>query len=285
MMKLDLFTVVWGVMVYSYLGVTLPSLLQPNNVPKAKELLGTYTIYTDPETERRLRSSRRFRRLCALVPVEIVGLQKGRGEVTSNVLCQLEKSAAVNRYLLVVSPDWCLGDGSLWNMAKLCAEDKWNPILYGFPRVTEQGWRLLVGAFRDRESVSNRELVSLTMRHIEQVTYPVETAIFDERIVHNNAWLVHHNVPTPCLKPDKATVELFASNNTLNSGYDHAIPYILVERGYPWKFIEHSDIYFHVEMGRHVIQEQTIDRSRWQVVKALKGLEFFEQQGEVWQGV
>lgn len=283
---LDLFTVIWGSeMLQCYLDITLPSLMQPDNVLKAKNLLGDYTIYTDDETRAAIQQSGNYHRLRDCIEVVFVPLQKGSSEVNSNILYQLKRSAAVGHYMLVLSPDWALGNGSLFNMAELCAKGEYNPILYGFPRVTEAGYQALRGIFSQGRPVSNRELVSLAMKHIEQTTYKIGVAM-QHWILSNNTWMVGHNVPTPCLRPDDEIIKIFSTNTTLNSGFDHAIPYILVEKGYPWHMISHSDIYFQVERGRHLITESVFDRAMWQTDKALKGLLFFDKlKDQVWQGV
>ena len=282
---LDLFTVVWGnEMVGSFLEVTIPSLIQPDNIPKAKGLLGSYTIYTDQETQAAIRQNKLYQRLAKDIEVCFEPLQKGKWEVSSNIMRQMEKSGAKHHYMLVMSPDWAVGNGSLFNMAELCAKGKFNPILYGFPRVTEPGYEALMAIFKQGRPVSNRELVSLAMKHVEQRTYTVGVAM-EHWILSNNTWIVSHNVPTPCLLPNEEIIEIFFTNTTLNSGYDHAMPYILVEKGYPWHLIGNSDIYFQVERGRHLIGESVFDPSRWQTDKALKGLRFFDQQKQIWQGV
>ena len=281
---LDLFTVIWGKMLESFLEVTTPSLIQPDNVPKARELLGSYTIYTDPETETAIQQSGVYQKLSKDVEVCFEPLRKGKWEVNSNIMHQMEKSAAKRHYILVVSPDWALGNGSLFNMAELCAKGTYNPILYGFPRVTEGGYKALKAKFKQGGPVSNRELASLAMKHIEQRTYTVGV-VMQHWILSNNTWMVSHNVPTPCLLPDDKIIEIFSTNTTLNSGYDHALPYILVEKGYPWHMISHSDVYYQVERGRHLIGEVVFDPARWQTDKALKGLLFFDKLQQVWQGV
>lgn len=281
---LDLFTVIWGQMIESFLDLTLPSLLQPDNIPKARELLGTYTIYTDTETQASIQKSEAYDQLINWISVIFTPLQRGICEVNSNILHQLVRSANAGNYMLVMSPDWAVGNGSLFNMAELCAKEEHNPILYGFPRVDEVGYQALRELYRSQSTVSNRELVSLAIKHIEQRTYKVGV-VMQHWILSNNTWMVSHNVPTPCLKPNDEIIKIFSENKTLNSGFDHSMPYILVEKGYPWYMIAASDIYFQVERGRHLIGESVFDRSRWQTDKALKGLLFFDKLEQIWQGV
>lgn len=281
---LDIFTVIWGPMIESYLDVTLPSLLQPENVPKARDLLGTYNIYTDRETRVAILQSELYHQLAEHIDISFRDLVRGKSEVNSNIFFQMKLSAAADHYMLVLSPDWALGNGSLFNMAELCQKGEHNPILYGFPRVNEAGYQALRGMFSQGHTVSNRELVSLAMKHIEQRTYKVGV-VMEHWILSNNIWMASHNVPTPCLKPNDEIIGIFSTNITLNSGYDHSLPYMLVEKGYPWQMIDHSDIYFQVERGRHLIGEEVFDRARWQTDKALKGLLFFDTLQQVWQGV
>jgi len=272
-------------MVSTFAHATLPSLLQPDNIPAAALNIGTYTIYTDDEGKRSLLAHPAVRALWEQVEVRFEPLVLGRGNVTPNIVHQLRLAHDRGHYLMVMSPDWCLGNGSLRNLAALCAAGQHNPILYGFPRLTEIGWKLVEQAFRERTTISNRQLVTLAMKHAEQVTYPMETWVEGDRIVHENTRVVRHNVPTPCLRPDAWVIDTFAQNTTINSGYDHAMPYMMVEKGYPWYLVRHSDEYFQVERGRHIIQEQVVDRGGWMRVKAFKGLEFFQGQEVLWQGV
>ena len=274
--NLDLFTVIWGEMVESFTEITLPSLL-----PDISSFSGIYTIYSDEETTAKLRANPIVCRMEQLIIVKYEPLQNGHN-VNANILHQMQKCMATDHYMLVISPDWALGRGSLFNMIELCRERKHNPILYGFPRINEDGYQILRAMFLENKTVTSRQLVRMAMKYAEQKTYTVGVAM-ENFIINNDTWIVSHNVPTPCIKPDQFIIDTFATNKTLNSGYDHSLPYILIENGYPWHMVDHSDIYFQVERGRHLIGEQVYDHENWKLDKALKGLRFFEGQKQIWR--
>ncbi|MFA5186409.1 MAG: hypothetical protein WC551_08040 [Patescibacteria group bacterium] len=274
----------------------LPSLLQPGNIPGCSDL-HTYTFYASDEAMHQITGSQHYGELVKVVNVQWRNLHRGEWETTSNTLWQMQVSADEGHYMLIMAPDNCVGDGSLRNLCQLCDGHR-NPILFGFPRVTEEGWQklraLMETSFQPATSdaghearrVSNRQLVTLAMKHIEQATYPIENRMDRRGIIHGNSWVVRHNVPTPCLLPDEKVLSIFRTNPTLNSGYDHVLPWAMIEKGYPWHLIRHSDIFFLVERGRHLIIEGGgYDQAVWDTIKQVKGLEFFDMQKAVWEGV
>jgi len=281
---LDLFTIIWGEeMIESYLEVTLPSLMQPNNIPRARELLHSYNFYASNEAMKTISESRLYSQLSQMIEVNWFPLQKGEWETTSDTLHQMKLSASEGHYMLIMPPDNAVGNGSILNMARLCRTK--NLVLFGFPRVNEDGWRVIQSLFKQGQVVSNRKLVTIAMKHLEQATYPVEPNVV-RWIVQGNSWRVRHNVPTPCILPDEWVIETFSTNPTLNSGYDHTLPYLMVQHGYPWYLIRDSDEFFVVERGRHLIIEGSgYDSSTWHQLEALKSLEFFGKEEVVWQGI
>jgi len=282
---LNLFTIIWGEeMIESYLEVTLPSLMQPNNIPRARELLHSYNFYASDEARERVSQNPLLAKLTEVVEVNWFPLEKGEWETTSNTLHQMKISAAEGHYMLIMAPDSAVGNGSILNIARLCDGTR-NPVLFGFPRVNEEGWQVIQSLFKQGQVVSNRKLVTIGMRYIEQTTYPIEPNII-HWIVQGNSWRVRHNVPTPCILPDRWIIEIFSTNPTLNSGYDHTLPYLMIQRGYPWHLIRHSDEFFLVERGRHLIIEGSgYDSSTWHQLEALKSLEFFGKEEVIWQGI
>lgn len=282
---LDLFTVVWGQMVESLLEVTLPSLLQPENIPGSKALLHCYNFYASEEVVRKqVTESQLYRQLAGEVEINWFPLQAGsRGsndgsarawELTSNILHQMKLSAKEGHFMLTVAPDHAYGNGSILNMAKL-ADGRYNPILYVNPRVSEEGYEAIKALFRTGGEVSNRTLVSIAMRFIEQVAYSIEAT-------STNSVKVRHNVPTPCLLPDDKIIEIFATNITRYGGYDHILPYWLIELGYPWHLIRDSDIFFFVERGRHLVHETTFP---WSQNRQVAALAFFGKEEVIWHGI
>jgi len=280
---LDLYTVIWGRMINSFLEVTLPSLMQPGNIPGAKDLLGSYNFYASPNAKNKIEQSELYSQLDQIVEVRWFPMQKGPWETTSNTLFQMKLSAKEGRYMLIMAPDNAIGNDSITNMAKLC-NGEYNPILFGFPRVDDHGWDELRKLYDKQIIVSNRKLVSLAMKYIGEIAYPIKYMIAS-RIIHHNTWIVRHNVPTLCLLPDKKTIDLFATNPTKNAGFDHVIPFSMVKLGYPWHFIKHSDIYFQVERGRHLLQEGIgPDTEHWNDEINFLGANFFVREEEIWQG-
>jgi len=282
---LDLFTIIWGsTMIESYLEVTLPSLLQPDNIPGANKFLHSYNFYASDEAKEKIRRSPLYPRLSEVIEVNWFPLQKGEWETTSDTLHQMKLSATERHYMLIMPPDNAVGNGSILNMAELCDGAR-NPILFGFPRVNEDGWQIICSLFKEGQTLSNRQLVTIAMRYIEQTTYRIEPNVV-RWIVHGNSWKVRHNVPTPCILPDEWVIETFSTNPTVNSGYDHTLPYLMAQQGYPWHLIRHSDVFFLVERGRHLIIEGSgYDTNVWHQLEALKGLEFFGKEEAIWQGL
>jgi len=271
-------------MINSFLEVTLPSLMQPGNIPGAKDLLGSYNFYASPRAISKIEQSEFYPQLRQAVEVRWFPLQKGFWETTSNTLFQMKLSAKEGHYMLIMAPDNAVGNESINNMAKLCNGEH-NPILFGFPRIDEDGWDEMKDLYANRAIISNRRLVNITMKHIEQTTYPI-CHMPSHRIIHFNAWAVHHNVPTPCILPDEKIIEIFSTNRTRNGGFDHAMPFLMMELNYPWHLIRHSDIYFHVERGKHLINEGIgIDTKGWNAEKHFLEVEFFNKQEEIWQGI
>lgn len=283
---LDLFTIIWGKeMTETFLEVCLPSLLQPENIPASRGLLHTYQFYATDEAKETITQNELYQRLTKELEVNWLPLQKGEWETTSDTLHQMQLGAAERHYALIMAPDNCVGNGSILNMAQLC-DGSYNPILFGFPRVNDEGFQKLEEMIGAGQSISNRQLVTVAMAHIEQTTYPIEQGVPRQWIVHGNSWKVRHNVPTPCVLPDERLINFFATNPTKNSGYDHIVPYWMVEMGYPWHLIRDSDVFFLIERGRHIIIEGSgQDIATWDQFRALKGLEFFEKEEAIWQGV
>jgi len=282
---LNLFTIVWGEqMVQSFLEVTLPSLLQPGNIPASRDLLGYYSFYASDEAKDKIMASSLYKQLEASVSTRWFPLISGEWETTSDTLHQLRLSASERCFVLIVPPDTAYGNYSILNMAKLC-EGAHNPILFGFPRINDIGFEKVKEILRRKGYFSNRELVTLSMGHLVDVTYPIEPNVV-HWIVQGNSWKVRHNVPTPCILPDEWVIETFSTNPTKNSGYDHTLPYLMVEEGYPWYLIRHSDEFFLVERGRHLIIEGSgYDTNVWHQLEALKSLEFFGSEEVIWQGI
>jgi len=284
---LDLWTTVWGKKAQAYLDVMLPSLLQPGNIPAARDRIHSYTFYTNEETRETIQKSKPYAKLASLVEVVWLPLQKGEWEVNSNTLHQMKQSADEGHYMAVCSPDDIVGDESLLNLIKIC-QVGFNPILYPLPRVRPAAYPVLKAQLK-RGTVSNRELVSLTLKYLfhKHSRYPIFPA--------GGHWEVWHPTPTPILKPDQQIVEIFSTNWGANWGYDNCLPYMMIEMGYPWCLIPHSDIYFHVEIGGSSIGPNGLPINSpcctWMIDKARAEVLFFsphrypnEHLRTIWKG-
>jgi len=269
---LDIFTIVWGQMTDVFLELALPSLMQPGNIPAAKELIHNYNFYVSEEAKEKISDSKLYNKLIKEIEVNWFPLQKGEWELTSNMLYQMNLSAKEKHHMMIVAPDHALGNNSILNIAEL-TEKKYNPILYVNPRVCEEGYKIIKDLLKSGDVISNRRLVSIAMEYIEQAPYPIETT-------KSNLWKVRHNVPTPCLLPDEKMISIFTTNPTKYGGFDHMLPYWMIELGYPWYLIRNSDTFFFVERGEHFVMETTIP---WNIRKQMAALEFFGKQEVIWR--
>ncbi|MFA5186407.1 MAG: hypothetical protein WC551_08030 [Patescibacteria group bacterium] len=271
---LDLFTVLWGgarnIYVNNFCDVTLPSLMQPDNLPAAREMIGSYCIYADDSTREAVAPA--LNRMEPIIPVELAPLVAGPWQVNPCTKQQMAKSGAKGHYLLVVSADWAFGNGSILNMARLCDGTR-NPILFGFPKIPPEAFTEIKGVFESGGRISNREMVSLWSRFggggpctITPSEVPGE-------------WIVSHRTPTPCLRPDEAIINFYSSNNTPNQGYDHALPMWMVENRYPWHFITDSDTFFVVEIA----VSWTGLSGPWGLELLSRGDVFFSHCRETWR--
>lgn len=275
---LDLFTIVWGAeLTESYLRMTLPSILQEGNIPAAREFIHEYSFYASRAAKEAIIRSELYTQLAAEIKINWFPLQKGEWETTSNLLHQMRMDVEEGHYMLILPPDICVGNRSILNMARLC-DAQHNPILIVFPRVNERGYNILRSLFRERKVVSNRELVSIAMRHVEQTTY------FLGRFIENEAehWIARHHAPTICLLPDDKIYQKCATNTRKYADFDQALPYIMVRSGYPWYLIRHSDEFFWVERGKHFVHQIA---PIWDLQNQLLGLAFFGKQEAIWKGV
>lgn len=283
---LDLWTTLWGNKVIAYLDIMLPSLLQPGNIPAARAYIHTYTFYTNDETRARIEESPRYAELKSLVEVVWEPLQKGEWEVTSNTVHRMMRSADEGHYMYVCSPDDIVGNESLKNLVPLC-DGKMALIEYHLPRVRKSAYDVLKSLLM-RGTISNRHLVSLTLTHLWRTVsrYPI--------IPNGDHYDVWHPTPTPIILPDRHIAELFATNWGKNWGYDNCLPYIMIEEGYPWMLIPHSDIYFHIEVGVSSSGPGGVPMNSpcctWKIEKAMATVHFFTPHrypnkglGTIWQ--
>lgn len=275
---LDITTVVWGEMANSYLEITLPSLLQEGNIPSCHKAFGSYTFYASEQAKEVITNNKLYRELEKLVRIFWQPLQRGEWEVTSNYLCQMKESASMKSHLLIVSPDEALGNNSLPNLIKLSG--KFKGIFYPIPRISEEGYQVLKSLFQAKKVVTNREMVSLLMKYLSKQSYP----IVDSE--------VSYPLPSLCFLPDAELIDYYSQDRTL-TGYtfDHCLPYTMVERGYPWHLIDHSDTFFMVERGKQTLFDKVVERGTFRsereedIAKTRAAEIFFGKSKQTWQGL
>lgn len=278
----DICTVVWGEMANSYLEITLPSLLQEGNIPSCHKAIGSYTFYASEQTKEVITNNKLYRELEKLVHIFWQPLQRGEWEVSSNYLCQMKESASRKSHLLILSPDEALGNNSLPNLIKLSG--KFKSIFYPIPRISEEGYQVLKSLFQAKKVVTNREMVSLLMKYLWKRTYPL--------VEKGDRWEVSYPLPAPCFLPDAELIEYYSRDRTL-TGYniDHCLPYTIVERGYPWHLIDHSDTFFMVERGRQTLFDKVVERGAFRrereedIAKTRAAEMFFGKSKQTWQGL
>lgn len=278
----DICTVVWGEMANSYLEITLPSFLQEGNIPSCHKAIGSYTFYTSEQAKEVVTNNKLYRELEKLVHIFWQPLQRGEWEVSSNYLCQMKESASRKSHLLILSPDEALGNNSLPNLIKLSG--KFKSIFYPIPRISEEGYQVLKSLFQAKKVVTNREMVSLLMKYLWKGTYPL--------VEKGDRWEVSYPLPAPCFLPDAELIEYYSRDRTL-TGYniDHCLPYTIVERGYPWHLIDHSDTFFMVERGRQTLFDKVVERGAFRrereedIAKTRAAEMFFGKSKQTWQGL
>jgi len=275
----DLFTVVWDKvdrhrgLAHLFCDATLPSLMQPGNLPEASSLVGSYRIYADDRSRGIITQSDYYREMEKLVSVSWHQLCKGAGDVNSNIIEQMRYSIQRGGHMLIVSPDWLFGNGSIANMARLCSEGKYQLILFGFPKIDPKVFYELGNRLKSGGTISNRELVSVAMA--DGGGYPIDIITREE-----NNWIVSCRVPTPCIKPDSSVIDFFATNNTPNQGYDHALPYWMIERGCSWHIVDDSDFFFLIEEA----EAWRGGSGPWGLDLLSKTDQFFRNYRQVWRG-
>ena len=270
-------TIVWGEMADMYLKGTLPSLLQPNNLPVARGLVSGYDFYASGEALGVIQSHPLYRRLEALVFVRWHPLQRGPWHVNSNILHHLERAAEEACHAALLPPDVVFGDGSIFNLAAL-TQQGFDLILWGYPKVDGEGFAAITEALA-KGVVSNRDLVSLSLPHVVNGAYTL-TPVGGER------WYVSHRVPAPCLKPDSAVLYFWRQNPMPNGGHDHVLPHFMIQAGYSWHLIDQSDDYFQAELSTGWAGFGPDSGPRgWNPEMAEAYERWASQWTQVWQGV
>lgn len=174
-------TVVWGPWhVGAFLDVNLPSLLAEGNLPAfAARHRVTYRIFTSAADVARITASAGFKRLQALVSVELVEcpVQNAVSPIAMHHLLwrrSIEEARAAGAMILFVPPDVIWANGSFAHVADLVTRGK-RAIFMTYVRVTQESCvpevrRRFASSASVAIEVSPRELVDVAMRHIHPLT-------------------------------------------------------------------------------------------------------------------
>jgi len=269
---LDLFTIVWGKMISFYLDVTLPCLLQDGNLPAAKGLVDRYTIYASSEAKDRITNHLLYPKLCSLTKVEWEPLRKE--DANSNLVAQMKKASERKNHMLGAGPDSAIGNYSIFNMAKLSTTP--HILFNGSVKISYNGLMEIKSFLKEKGTISNRELVSASMKHVLGAAYEFVKTPGQEY------WRVTRSVYSPCFIPDQKIIDFYIGNPTPASGYDHVLPYWLVKNNYPWKIVGDSDVYFIAEA--EFDQSMKVGAGTWHPEMVKPSQEFFSQFTGIWRG-
>jgi len=291
---LDLCTVVWEKTGpfrgddERFRDIGLPSLMQPDNIPAAAKLglIGSYNFFTTPHAREVISQSKDYHELERTVPVTWYPLQRsadGRrtiGEVTSDILYQMKLSAQKGNYLFHVNADYVVGNESILNASQLCAEGKYDAIFWGVPKIASSAFDEIKIRLRVGEVISNRKLVSICMKH--GVSRPnMETEV---KALSSNKWLVHFDIPNLIPKPDEKMIEFWSTNTSPDAGWDHILPIWMIDNGYSWYYIDHSDILFAGDIALPWLGFS----AAWHLKDLSRAIEFFKEYRQehpyTWQG-
>lgn len=266
-------TPVWGDGGQPFLDVALPCLI--NNFQKCPQEIHVYTIYSTDGCRRLIEDSPGYKALVQLVPVEWQPLPKGEWEMTSVILQQFERGMREGCYVMHLTASGCLGDDCIANLAKLAAAGH-NPILYSDMKISPKGWEEVREYIRVHGNLPNRTLVSIGMKHLLRAAYTVEA-------INDQQWKAVLRVFTMALLPDQGVIDLWATNPTRGSGYDHVMPYWMVSQGYPFYIVPHSDIYLSVD-AEIFSPKMKEGQGTWRPDLSQAGERHFAQYSVIWQG-
>ena len=267
---LDLITVVWGDQYAQlYCDAGLRSLMQPDNIPAVADSIGEYTFFADEQARRTIEGQLAYREMARKIYVEWRALYYGDREVNSYILDSMKRSLGV--HLFSFPADIALSNGSLKNIVKLSKD--YELIVYGFPKITVDGWGVLVNRFRKLGVLDSRKMVAIWSIH--DAGSPI-----DIKKVEPDIWRLAHHTPTPIMKIDQKVIDFFELNDTSNQGYDHCIPIWMIENGYSWYLVRDSDEVFQLEGGGESWENRR--NNHWMLDYIDKATKFFRAQEEVW---
>ncbi|MFA5186399.1 MAG: hypothetical protein WC551_07990 [Patescibacteria group bacterium] len=266
-------TPVWGIGGPAFLDVALPCLI--NNFRKCPEEIHVFTIYSSDESQHLIEASPKYQDLVSLVPVEWQPLPRGEWEVTSVVLREFQRALSEGHYVLQLTASCSFGDDCVKNMAELAAAGH-NPICYPDLKMSPQGWEEVRDYIQDHGHLPNHALVSIGMKYILPAHHTVEQ-------IGPQTWKATLKVFSIVMLPDQRVIDLFATNDTIGSGYDHVLPYYMVTLGFPYYVIPSSDIYMTAD-GEIFSPRMKARQGLWRPDLSQAGEKYFTRYSVIWQG-
>ena len=143
--KINLLTSVWGEWhVNTFLRITIPSLLAPNNIPElVKKCNVVYRIYTTKIGKRVISNAQIFNILSKYVKIELILIPEGenpRNEVHMELMHENVRIAkSINAYLLIIHPDTVWNNDALKNILAILLEKKPKAFSILYFRVVYEG--------------------------------------------------------------------------------------------------------------------------------------------------
>jgi len=170
-------TAVWGQWHLDvFLDVNLPTLLAPGNMPAlAKRHEIAYQLHVRSSEVARITDAETFRRLAALVPVDLRIIRDERqlddpiAAHTDFWRSAIEEARRAGQFALLMPPDVLWSDGSLAHVADLLDQGK-LALFTALPRVASNSFlpafHAQFGRSPDRVAMSGRDLMALCFDHL-----------------------------------------------------------------------------------------------------------------------
>ena len=259
-MKILFATIVYDNYIDIFESVLLRSLKQSGNIPRlvAEGHEIRYYIYT--------RSDHNVQRVRKTeiegVQIEVFDFQ----EIDNHKLLQkiIEQSIGQNAKLLFMSPDYFIGNGSIYNICKYTSND--NMCISALHMRVDYDKFLGIMNTTDRE-ISNPELVTLAMDNLHKswgeafIDVPSNNAYYSGSSIQpiaDKLWSVCFRIPTVFLakfEPDDLR-ELSQFDY-----WDWEWPAFLIENS-RYKYIGSSDMFFAVELTKTDVNIPTVEHYR-----------------------
>lgn len=173
-------TVVWGTeFTDAFLRVSLPSLLTPRNLPCFTSRTDScYRIYTVPEDVETITQSAAYRRLAAMMPVEVATVRgiSYVGKYRAMTQCHADFIRAFQHEFgafFFISPDVVWADGTFDRLLDIHAMGK-RMVAMTTPRLAKESfipaYLREYGRGEDVAPITPRQLIKLALSHLHPVT-------------------------------------------------------------------------------------------------------------------